>query len=119
MLLVVIELVTNVVPLVIVASPESSRALTSVEDGVDSALFVASALFVIAATLDDPTWVRLAAYMVAAACAIRAAASPFGINFLDQVAPIAFVAVIVLLSVRLLIHQPGKVHEQSAGPVAR
>jgi len=106
LLLVVIELATNLVPLLIVAAPESGRTLTSVEDGADSALFIAVALFLIAATRDDPPWVRVAAYVVAAACVGRAFASPLGIDSLDQVAPLAFVAMIVLLSVRRLVRQP-------------
>ena len=106
LLLVVIELVTNLVPLLIVAAPESGGTLTSVEDGADSALFIAVALFLIAATRDDPPWVRVAAYVVAAACVGRAFASPLGIDSLDQVAPLAFVAMIVLLSVRRLVRQP-------------
>ena len=115
-LLVVIELVTNVVPLLIVASPGSGRPLTSVEDGADSALFIAIAFFVIAATLHSPAWVRAVAYVTAAACVIRAAASPFGIHFLDQVAPLAFIAVVVLLSVRLLMRRPDLLLEQSVRP---
>ena len=106
LLLVVIELVTNLVPLLIVAAPESGRALTSVEDGADSALFIAVALFLIAATRDDPPWVRVAAYVAAAACAARAVASPLGIDSLDQVAPLAFVAMVVLLSVRRIVRPP-------------
>ena len=119
LLLVLIELVTNVVPLAILASPGSSRTLTTVEDGADSALFIASALFLIAATLEDSVAVRVAAYIAAAACIIRASASPFGINFLDQVAPLTLIAVILLISVRLLMHQPDKLQEQSGDPVAR
>jgi len=106
LLLVVIELVTNVVPLLIVAAPESSRALTSVEDGADSALFIAVALFLIAATLGDALWVRVVAYVAAAACVARGVASPLAIDSLDQVAPLAFIAVILLLSVRRLVRQP-------------
>jgi len=37
---------------------------------------------------------------------IRAAASPFAITALDVVAPLAFIALILILSVRLLIGKP-------------
>jgi hypothetical protein len=106
---VVSELVTNVVPLIIVATRPAANAahsLTLVEDLADSALFLSVALFVVAATLTQPTWLRVASYLVAAACLIRAVASPFGISTLDQIAPLTFVALVLVLSIKLLI-RPG------------
>ena len=103
---VVSELVTNLVPLVIVATSPSAgtaHSLTLVEDVADAALFISIALFVSAATLTEPTWLRLAGYVVAAACVIRALESPFGVTALDQVAPLVFVAFVLVLSVRLLV----------------
>ena len=44
--------------------------------------------------------------VVAALSVIRAAASPFAITALDVVAPLAFIALILILSVRLLIGKP-------------
>jgi hypothetical protein len=100
------ELVTNLVPLVIVAtrpSADAGHSLTFVEDVADSALFISVALFVSAATLVEPLWLRLGGYLVAAACVFRAVASPFGVTALDQFAPLLFVAFVLVLSVKLLI----------------
>lgn len=103
---VVTELITNLVPLVIVAtkpSADGAHSLTFVEDLADSAFFISVALFVAAATLTQPVWLRVTSYVVAAACVIRAVASPFGITALDQIAPLMFVAFVLLLSLKLLI----------------
>ncbi len=112
---VVTELATNAVPLVIVAtnpSPETAHSWTFVEDLADTALFISVALFVLAATLTEPKWLRVIAYVAAAACVIRALASPFGITALDQVAPLIFVAFVLVLSIKLLV-RPAPV---TAGP---
>jgi hypothetical protein len=103
---VVTELVTNLVPLFIVAtkpSAEATHSLTFVEDLADAAFFISIALFVVAATLSEPMWLRLIGYVVAAACAIRAVASLFSVPALDQVAPLIFVAYVLVLSVKLLV----------------
>ena len=103
---VVIELATNLVPLVIVVtnpSPETAHSWTFVEDLADAALFISVALFVLAATLTEPTWLRVIAYVVGVACVIRAMASPFGITALDQIAPLIFVAFVLVLSIKLLV----------------
>jgi len=97
-----VELVTNVLPLAMVASPDSGGSLTVVEDIADSALFAAVALFVVVATLDDPRWLRGLAVLVAVLSVIRAVASPLGMTALDFVAPLAFVAFVLLLSIRKL-----------------
>jgi hypothetical protein len=105
---VIAELATNVVPLLIVATnpaPESAHALTLVEDIADSALFIAVAVFVAAATQREPTWLRIAAYVVAAASAVRAIGSPLGFAALDAAAPLAFLAFVLVLSVRSLVRQ--------------
>jgi hypothetical protein len=103
---VVSELATNLVPLVIVAmkpSAETAHSLTFVEDLADSALFISVALFVIAATLTQPAWLRVMSYVAAAACVLRAVVSPFGITALDQVAPLVLVAFVLVLSIKLLV----------------
>ncbi len=106
LLLAAVQLVTNVVPLIIEltsdVTPESARSLTRVEDLADAALFVTVALFVVAATLREPSWVRALAIVVAVASLIRAIASPLGVTALDFAAPLAFVAFVLLLSVRML-----------------
>ena len=101
-LFVAVELITNIVPLVIVATPGAAHPLTLVEDVADSALFISVALFLVAATLAEPMWLRALAYVVAAACVFRALVSPFGVTALDQVAPLAFLAFVLVFSIRLL-----------------
>lgn len=103
---VVSELATNLVPLVIVAtkpSAEAAHSWTFVEDLADAALFISIALFVAAATLAEPMWLRVTSYVVAAACVVRAVASPFGITALDQIPPLLFVAFVLVLSIKLLV----------------
>jgi len=103
---VAVELVTNLIPLAIVAlSPSAATAhsLTFVEDLADSALFISVALFVSAATLAEPTWLRIAGYLAAAASVIRAIASPLGMTALDQIAPLVFVAFGLVFSVKLIV----------------
>jgi hypothetical protein len=103
---VVTELVTNVVPLAMVfmkPDADSTHTLTFVEDLADSAFFIAIAVFVSAVTLAEPTWLRIVGYMVALASVIRAVGSPLGMTALDQVAPLAFVALMLVLSIKQLI----------------
>lgn len=102
-LFVAVELVTNVVPLVIVVARDTARPLTLVEDIADAALFLAVALFVAVAALKQPLWLRLTAYLVAALCVIRALASPLHADFLDLVAPLAFIAFVLLMSIRAIV----------------
>ena len=101
-LFVAVELITNIVPLVIVAAPGAAHPLTLLEDVADSALFISVALFLVAATLAESMWLRALAYVVAAACVLRALVSPFGVTALDQVAPLAFLAFVLVFSIRLL-----------------
>src|SRR2546423_1389598 len=100
---VAVELVTNLVPLLILAAPGAAHPLTVAEDLADSALFACVALLVIVLTLGEPLWVRTPAYVVAVACAARAVAGLFGITALDQVAPLAFIGFVLLFCVRLLV----------------
>ncbi len=79
--------------------------LTVAEDIADSALFIAIAVFVAAATMTQPVWLRVAAYVVAAACTVRALGSPLGFTALDVVAPLAFVAFVIVLSVKSLVRR--------------
>jgi len=103
---VVTEIATNLFPLIIVlTNPAAGTAhtLTFIEDLADAVFFLASALFVSMATLGQPVWLRIAAYAVAVLVAVRAVASPFGVTALDQVAPIAFVALVLVFSIKLLV----------------
>jgi hypothetical protein len=97
-----VELVTNVVPLLILASPDSARPLTQVEDIADDALFLAMAIFVLAAALGDATWARVVSYVVA----LVAAARGLGVGALGLAAPLLFIAFVLLLSVRNLVARP-------------
>ncbi|TMC89104.1 MAG: hypothetical protein E6J12_10180 [Chloroflexi bacterium] len=103
---VVTEIATNLFPLIIIlTNPAAGTAhtLTFIEDLADAVFFLASALFVSMATLGQPVWLRIAAYAVAVLVAVRAVASPFGVTALDQVAPIAFVALVLVFSIKLLV----------------
>ena len=103
---VVTEIATNLFPLIIIlTNPAAGTAhtLTFIEDLADAAFFLASALFVSVATLGQPVWLRIAAYAVAVLVAVRAVASPFSVTALDQVAPIAFVALVLVFSIKLLV----------------
>ena len=105
-LFVITELATNVVPLLIIAvgsSPDSAHTLTRVEDIADALFSIAIAAFVAAASLGQPIWLRIAAYVVALANVARGVADSFGIAALDAVAPLLFVAFILVFSVKLLV----------------
>src|SRR5438034_5740460 len=108
-LVAITELATNVLPVVLALSnptPDGAYALTVAEDLADAALFATVAVFSVAATIDQVAWVQVTGLVVAALAVIRAAASPFAITALDVVAPLAFIALILMLSVRLLIGKP-------------
>ncbi len=82
----VTELATNVIPLVMEASnprADTAHMLTVAEDIADSALFIAIAVFVAAATMTQPV----------------------GFTALDVVAPLAFVAFVIVLSVKSLVRR--------------
>jgi hypothetical protein len=104
--LVVAEVLSNFIPLVIVVTNPSAAAAhgwTVAEDVADAALFVAIAIFALASTLGETSWVRALGWLGAAIAVARVAASPFGIAALDAVAPLAFVALVLVLSIRLLL----------------
>ena len=104
-LFVATELVTNLVPLALVAlnpSAETAHTLTFVEDLADSALFISMALFASAVTLGERLWLRIAGYAVALVAVIRAVGGPLGMTALDLVAPLAFVAFVLVFSIKLL-----------------
>ncbi len=106
---VAIELATNIVPLVIVVaagSPDAAHRWTFVEDGADALFSIAIALFVAAATLAEPVWMRILGYAVAALNVLRGVGEPFGFTALDAIAPIAFVAFVLVLAVKLLVRPP-------------
>ena len=103
---VVLELVTNVVPLVILAvgsSPDTALTLTRVVDDADAVFSITIAAFVAAASLNQPIWLRIAAYVVALANVARGIADPLGITALDAIAPLLFVAFVLVFSVKLLV----------------
>ena len=106
LLVAISQLATTIPPLILALtnpSPDAAFALTVVEDLADAALFMSIAVFSVAATIDQVAWVQLSGLVVAALSVIRAAASPFGITSLDFVAPLAFLALVLMLSVRLLL----------------
>lgn len=113
-LVVAAELATNIVPMAMVLashpSADLAHTLTLVEDLADSALFASIAAFVLAASTAEPSWVRALAALVAAASLARAIASPLGLPALDAAAPIAFIGLVVLMSIRIL---------SGAGPARR
>ena len=100
------ELATNIIPVVMVASnpsPGSAHGWTVAEDIADSALFVSIAIFAAVATLTQPLWLRLVAYVVAAASLVRAIGSPMGFTALDTVAPLVFIAFVVVLGAKSVV----------------
>jgi len=105
-ILVALELVTNIVPLVILVaakSPDAAHTWTSVEDIADDLFSIAIALFVAAATLAQPLWLRIGGYAVAALNVLRGLGDPLGYTALDAIAPLAFVVFVLILSVKLLV----------------
>ena len=99
---VAIELLTNIVPLLILALPDAARTLTRVEDVADDGLFLATALFVVAAAMREPIWLRVASYVVA----LVAAARGVGIGALGLAAPLLFIAFVLVLSARQIVARP-------------
>ena len=111
---VALELATNIVPLVILAgasTPDAAHTWTFVEDVADALFSIAIALFVAAATMSEPLWVRMLGYAVAALNVLRGVGGPFGFNLLDAAAPLAFVAFVLVLAVKLLVRPSAPVAE--------
>src|SRR5436190_17033166 len=101
-----LELVTNIVPLVILVAagtPGAAHSWTFVEDIADALFSITIALFVAAATLGEPLWVRILGYAVAALNVLRGVGEPLGFTALDAIAPLAFVAFMVIFSAKLLV----------------
>ena len=74
-----------------------------IEDLADEALFISIAIFSVAATIDEVGWVRAGGLVVAAISLLRVTLTPFGVAALDALAPIAFLILILILSVRMLM----------------
>ena len=105
-LLAMSELVTNIVPVILALTtpePDGAHAWTVIEDLADEALFISIAVFSVAATIDMIGWVRLAGLLVAAISLVRVVLTALGLAALDALAPIAFLILILILSVRILM----------------
>src|SRR2546421_11921546 len=105
-MLAISELVTNIVPVILALTnpgPDGAHAWTVIEDLADEALFISIAVFSVAATVGEVGWVRLAGLMAAAISLLRVALTQFGVAALDALAPIAFLILILILSVRILM----------------
>jgi len=117
--LAVTELATNIPPVILAMAnlePDGAHALTVVEDVADGALFVSIAVFSVAATMGQAAWVRSAGFVVAAVSLLRVVLTPFGVRALDVLAPTAFLALVLILSIRLLM---GRSTPTSTGAAAR
>ena len=111
-LVVIAELATNVPPLVLaLTSPSGSaaHAWTVAGDLADAALFASLGLLALAAIPGQASWLRWFGVAVAALAFVRAVGSPLGFTALDAIAPIAFLAFVVALSVQMLRVRPAEV----------
>jgi len=105
-LLAISELVTNIIPVILALTnpePDGAHAWTVIEDLADGALFVSIAVFSVAATIDEVGWVRAVGLVVAAISLLRVGLTLFGVAALDALAPIAFLILILIVSVRILM----------------
>src|SRR5438874_6329967 len=105
-LLAISELVTNIVAVILALTnpgPDSAHAWTVIEDLADGARFVSIAVFSVAAAVDEVGWVRAVGLVVAATSLLRVALTLFGVAALDALAPIAFLILILIVSVRILM----------------
>ncbi len=105
-LLAISELVTNIVPVILAVTnlgPDGAHAWTVIEDFADEALFISIAAFSVAAAIDEVRWVRAVGLLVAAIALLRVALTLFGVAALDALAPIAFLILVLILSVRMLM----------------
>src|SRR5207237_181221 len=105
-LLAISELVTNIVPVILALTnpgPDGAHAWTVIEDLADEALFISIAVFSVAAAINEVSWVRLAGLVVAAISLLRVVLTLFGVAALDALAPIAFLILVLILSVRMLM----------------
>jgi hypothetical protein len=118
-LVAITELATNVPPAILALTnlgPDGAYALTVIEDLADAALSVSIAVFSVAATIDQVGWVQAAGLVVAALSLVRVVMMPFNVRALDAVGPIAFLALVLILSVRLLM---GRATHMSVGAAHR
>ena len=105
-LLAISELVTNIVPVIVALTnpgPDGAHAWTVIEDLADEALFISIAVFSVAATVEEIGWVRLAGLMAAAISLLRVVLTLFDVAALDALAPITFLILILILSVRIFM----------------
>ena len=110
-LVVVAEVSTNVLPLTLVISNPSAQTahgLTVVEDLADAALFASIALFALVVALESGWLLRALGLVVAGLTLARAAASLLAPTILDTVAPIAFLAFVLAVSLHMLFTPPGQ-----------
>jgi hypothetical protein len=107
LLLAAFELATNLLPLAMAAisglSPGTVHALTFAEDLADAGLFVTIALLSVVAVRYEPAWVRIFGLAVAVVTFVRAFLSPLGVTDLDEIAPISFLVLVLVLSVRPVV----------------
>jgi hypothetical protein len=122
-LVVLAELCTNLPPLILVAtSPSSGTAhtLTVIEDLADAALFAAIGIFSAAVAIASRSWPRIIAAAVAVVTLARAVTTPVHWQVLEIVAPLAFLALVLAVSVWMIVVkrrlQPDGRHAQ--GPAA-
>src|SRR5438105_5250339 len=102
-LLAISELVTNIVPVTLALTnpePDGAHAWTVIEDLADQSLFISIAVFSAAATVAEVAWVRAVGLVVAAISLLPVVLTLVGVAAVDALAPIAFLVLIVLLSVR-------------------
>ena len=105
-LLAISELVTNIVPVIVALTnpgPDGAHAWTVIEDLADEALFISIAIFSVAATVEEVGWVRLAGLMAATISLLRVVLTLFDVAVLDALAPITFLILILILSVRIFM----------------
>ena len=104
-LAVIAEIVTNVVPVVIVmlSNAGSAHTLTKVEDVADVFLFVALATFTVAVSRNQVRWLVAVGWASAGLMIVHAALSLFEVSALQAVAPLSFVVFVVLVGIRVLV----------------
>jgi hypothetical protein len=79
------------------------HALTRAGDLTDAALFGVVGLFALELLRDTAIgWLKILSMVVAGLSVVRAVIGPFGISFLDAVAPLAFIVLIVAVSIECL-----------------
>ena len=107
-ILVVLANLGTVVPplwLALVSHPSAglARTLARAADLTDAALFAAIAVFAFVVFLAvQAPWLRGLCLIVAILALVRAVASPLGVATFDTVAPLAFLALVLLLGVLML-----------------